>query len=142
MNILKVLTPKRAIGNLGEKCAAKFLFWRGYRILERNYVADGAEIDLIAKKGGVLAFVEVKTRSLSTLGKKEARPASSVTAEKQKKIIKAAGRYVGYRHKDLRKRFDIIEVYVDSSNGKTRVIEIKHLENTFNINTAYNKSNY
>ena len=142
MNILKVITPKRAIGNLGEKRAARFLVWHGYRILERNYVADGAEIDLIAKKGDVLAFVEVKTRSLSSLGVKQARPASSVTPEKQKKIIKAASCYVGYKHTNLRKRFDIIEVYVDSSNEKTRVIKIKHLENTFNINTAYNKNNY
>jgi putative endonuclease len=105
-------------------------------------VADGAEIDLIVKKRNLIAFVEVKTRSISSLGKKEARPASSVNAEKQKKIIKAAGRYVGHRHKGVRKRFDIVEVYVDSSKRKTRVIEIKHLENTFNINTAYSKNNY
>ena len=137
MNILKVLTQKRIIGNLGERRAARFLRIHGYRILERNFVADGAEIDIIAKKKNVLAFIEVKTRSISGVGGIESRPAASVTAEKQRKIIKVASRYLGYGHSNLKKRFDIIEVYVDSSTEKTRVKEIKHLENTFDINTAY-----
>ena len=50
MNILKVLTPERRIGNLGERVAARHLRRKGYRILERNYTAAGAEIDIIAKK--------------------------------------------------------------------------------------------
>ena len=137
MNILKVLTPKRVIGNFGEKHAARFLFWHGYRILERNFVADGAEIDIIAKKKDVLVFIEVKTRNIQHYGRMEARPSSAVTPEKQRKIIKAASHYIAKHKCDTKKRFDIIEVYVDSSKGKTRVKEIHHLENTFNINTAY-----
>ena len=137
MNILKVLTPKRAIGNLGERRAARFLVFHGYRILERNFVAENAEIDIIAKKRNVLAFIEVKTRSLTSLGKKEARPASAVTPDKQKKIIKAASRFATRKYAGSRKRFDIIEVYVDSSKKRIKVTEIRHLENTFNINTAY-----
>ena len=139
MNILKVLTPKRVIGNRGERQAARFLRTHGYRILERNYVAEGHEIDIIAKKRDVLSFIEVKTRSLTSIGIKEARPASSVTPEKQRKIIKAASRYIKPKHNGLKKRFDIIEVYVDSSGKKTKVTEIRHLENTFNINTAYGR---
>ena len=139
MNILKVQTRKRVIGNLGERRAARFLFWRGYRILARNYVADDSEVDIVAKKKDTLAFIEVKTRSLSSLGKKEARPASSVTPEKQRKIIKAASRYIEKKHKNLKKRFDVIEVYVDSSKRRIKVTKIKHLENTFNIDTAYRK---
>ena len=139
MNILKVLTQKRAIGNFGETKAARFLFWRGYRILERNFTADGAEIDIIAKKKNVLAFVEVKTRSIQKRSVIEARPASSVTSEKQRKIIKAASRYTARHNHDCRKRFDIIEVYVDSTKKRLKLKEIKHLENTFDINSAYNK---
>ena len=140
MNILKVLTSKRVTGNFGEKAAAKMLKRHGYRILERNYVAENAEIDIIAKKKDTLAFVEVKTRNIKSVGRVEARPASSVTPEKQRKIIKAATRYIGYNTSDLRKRFDFIEVYVDSSSGKSKVKEIRHLENTFDINSAYRRN--
>ena len=140
MNILKVLTPKRVTGNFGENAAIKHLKKQKYKILERNFVAESAEIDIIAKKKDLLIFVEVKARSVKNLGLKEARPASSVTQEKQRKIIKAASRYIGYKHIDLRKQFDVIEVYLESSSGKTKVKEIRHLENAFDLNTAYKRS--
>ena len=56
MNILKILTPNRIIGNLGEKEAAKYLRHNGYKILKRNYVAGGNEIDIIAKKSDTIVF--------------------------------------------------------------------------------------
>lgn len=140
MKILELLTKNRIIGNVGENAAARYLRWHGYRILERNFVAEGAEIDIIAKKKHLIAFVEVKTRNIKSLGYKEARPGSSVTPEKQRKILKTASRYVGYKHNGLVKRFDVIEVYLDSSDGKTRIKEIRHLENTFDLNTAYKRT--
>ena len=139
MNILKILTPRRAIGNLGEKAAAKQLRKEGYHILARNYVAENAEIDIIAKKKDLLVFVEVKTRSIKALGFREARPASSVTPEKQKKIIRAASCFIGYKHENLKKRFDVIEVLLDCYEDKTKIIEVRHLENTFDLNTAYKR---
>jgi putative endonuclease len=90
MRILEILTPKRLIGNLGENAAVKYLRKNKYKIIKKNYTAVGAEIDVIAEKDGVTAFIEVKTRNVKHLGYKEARPASSVTPEKQRKIIKAA----------------------------------------------------
>ena len=93
MRILDIFTPQRKIGNIGEREAAKFLRKNGYRILEKNYVALGAEIDIIAKNKEVTAFVEVKTRNVKYLGYKESRPGASVTPEKQRKIIKAASFY-------------------------------------------------
>ena len=129
------------IGKAGEHAACRFLKKNGYKILERNYQRSAGkmigEIDIIARKGEQVSFVEVKTRNIKSLGTKQDRPASAVTPEKQRKIIKAAARYVGYGHKNLRKRFDIIEVYVDSSGEKNKVTEIRHLENSFNIDTAY-----
>ena len=50
MNILKVLTPRRSLGNLGENYAARLLKKKGYRILERNYIGKWGEIDIIAGK--------------------------------------------------------------------------------------------
>ena len=142
MNILKVITKNRATGNLGEDAAARHLVLHGYQILERNFVADNAEVDIIAKKKNTIAFIEVKTRNVKYLGYKEARPGSSVTPEKQKKIIKAASRYVGFKHSELRKRFDVIEVYLETADGDTRIKEIRHLENTFDLSTAYKRNAY
>lgn len=138
MKILKILTPTRKIGNLGERKAARLLKRKGYRILEKNYVAAGAEIDIIARNKDVIAFVEVKTRNISYLGYKEARPASAVTPEKQRKIIRAASHYVNRHKNNLRLRLDVIEVYTENNaSNKAKVKEIKHIEGAFDLNSAY-----
>ena len=134
MNILKVLTERRKTGNVGEDAAAKFLRKHGYRILERNFAELGAEIDIIAKNREYYVFVEVKTRTLGHQSPKEPRPASSVTPEKQRKIITVAKWYLGTVPKGRRIRFDVIEVYL---NEKKEVQRIMHLENAFNYNTAH-----
>lgn len=137
MNILKILTPKRRIGNLGEREAVRFLRKNGYRILEKNYSIPDAEIDIIARQKNVTAFIEVKTRNIKYLGYKEARPASSVTPEKQRKIIRAAGHYISHNACDTRMRFDIIEVYLEDGGRLGRVKEIKHLVGAFDKNSAF-----
>ena len=134
MNILKVLTERRKTGNVGEDAAAKFLRKHGYRILERNFAELGAEIDIIAKNREYYVFVEVKTRTLGHQSPKEPRPASSVTPEKQRKIITVAKWYLGTVPKGRRIRFDVIEVYL---NEEKEVQRIMHLENAFNYNTAH-----
>ena len=134
MNILKVLTPKRKIGNIGEAAAAKFLKRQGYRILEKNYEAKDSEIDIIAAKDNTVAFIEVKTRTIGHESPKEPRPASAVTPEKQRKILRAASFYINKNHITSRLRFDIIEVFLEESTKKPG--EIKHLTGTFDLNTA------
>ena len=86
MNILKIFTEKRKIGNLGERAAARHLFKNGYRIIKKNYTAVGAEIDIIARKRNILVFIEVKARNIKHLGSFEARPASAVTPESNGKL--------------------------------------------------------
>ncbi len=142
MKILNILTPKRLTGNLGERAAARLLRRKGYRILERGYVALGSEIDIIARKKGVTAFVEVKTRNIKSIGLKEPRPASSVDGEKQRKIIKVAGYYKASHPSDTRYRFDVIEVYVEGEGKGQRVKELKHLEGCFDKNTAFDSKYY
>ncbi len=139
MNILKVLTEKRRIGNFGENAAAKFLKKKGYKILERGFICGGSEIDIIARKNDTVAFVEVKTRSVGKESPLEPRPASSVTPEKQKKIISAARYYQKNIPSGVRLRFDVIEVYAERVKNKDRAAEIRHLENTFDLNTAYQR---
>ena len=142
MNILKIGTKNRTIGNLGEDAAARHLVKAGYKVVKRNYVAKDAEIDIIATKDDVLAFIEVKTRNTKWVGSKFSRPAASVTPEKQRKIIKAASRFIGYKYKEYKKRFDVIEVYLETVDEKDEIKEVRHLENTFDLNTAYRKGKY
>lgn len=135
MKILSVDTEKREIGNIGEAAAAKHLKRAKYKILEKNFVAVGAEIDIIAENKEYIIFVEVKTRTIGHESEKEPRPASAVTPTKQRKIISAAKYYLGHYFKERKKRFDIIEVYL---NAEKRVEKILHLEGAFNYNIAYN----
>ena len=137
MRILEILTPKRIIGNLGERAAVKYLRKNGYKILKRNYTALGYEIDIIARRENITAFVEVKARDIKHLGHKETRPGSSVTPEKQRKIIKAASYYSSHHPSDTRLRLDVIEVYLEECGRGKRVKEIKHIEGAFNKNTAF-----
>ena len=142
MNILKVLTPNRIIGNFGERRAMWYLVKHGYRILEKNYEANGAEIDIIARKKNITVFVEVKTRNVKSLGYITTRPASAVTPDKQRKIIKVSKQYRATHPFEGRMRYDIIEVYLEDRIKRTCVKEIKHLEAAFNMDTAYDAKYY
>lgn len=129
-------TEKRRLGDFGEGEAVKFLRRCGYRIKKRNYAPEGTEIDIVAETKTDVVFIEVKTRDVSSVGKYEERPASAVTPKKQRAIIDCARLYLSFYVPKKRVRFDIIEVYVEADGKKYTVKEIKHLENTFNRNTA------
>lgn len=137
MKILEIITSKRLLGNFGEREAVKYLRRQGYKILKRNFVASGNEIDIIAQKSDTIAFVEVKTRTEGSGGRYEPRPAASVTPEKQRKIIKVASFFNGYNPNDKKLRFDVIEVYTRKENGKTKLTDIKHLISAFDKNSAF-----
>lgn len=100
-------------GRIGEDLAYRYLRQHGCTVVARNYLArSGAgEIDLVAWDGGVLAFVEVKTRSSGDFG----APDAAVDAEKQRRIVIAAGEY-GRRAQveESRTRFDIVSVMLGS----------------------------
>ena len=136
MNILKVLTERRVTGNFGEGEAAKLLKKKGYKILAKNHVEGDGEIDIIVEDSEFTVFVEVKTRKYGVDNPVEPRAASSVTPEKQRRIIKAAKTYLAYNPTEKKVRFDVIEVYYDTEGAKRRVREINHLEGAFSTNTA------
>ena len=136
MNILKVLTEKRKIGNFGEREAEKLLRKKGYKILERNYVWKDAEIDLIAENAEFTVFVEVKTRKYGVSNTTEPRPSSSVTPKKQRAIIGAARGYLAFAPSERKIRFDVIEVLYDGDERHRRLCDIEHLEGAFNLDTA------
>ncbi len=112
-------------GKAGETAAAKHLKKNGYKILARNYRKTYGEIDIVAQKGENIAFVEVKTRKSDSFG----TPAEFVTAQKQKKLIKAAYTYIQEHNLDAAFTFDIVEVYIDGRKVK----EINHIKNAFYV---------
>ena len=108
-----------AEGRLGEVRAEQYLAGLGYAILERNYKSAGSEIDLIARDGETVVFVEVKTRirALASTGRE------AVTAAKQRRICKGAMYYMMRRGLMNRQaRFDVVEIQ------GTRVT---HIQNAF-----------
>ena len=134
MNILKVLTDKRKKGNIGEAAVCKHLRRRGYKILERNYVADNHEIDIIAKGHGHVCFVEVKTQSKNAANPYGLRPADAVDAKKRRSIIDAAKSYTSLVYDNSKFRFDVAEVFLDANR---KVTEINYLEGAFSADRNY-----
>ncbi|MCP4720089.1 MAG: YraN family protein [Desulfobacteraceae bacterium] len=99
------------IGQSGEKAAAEFLCQKGYTLVEKNYRTPTAEIDIIAKDGDCICFVEVKTRTSI----KKGLPKESVHHAKQLKLVSGASFYL--KEKKLfnhRVRFDVVEVFLTS----------------------------
>lgn len=94
-------------GRRGERLAAELLREAGCEILTRNYRAKHGEIDVVARDGEVVAFVEVKARRTI----QRSRPSEAVGPGKQRCLILSAHQYlreIGYPH--IRFRFDIVEV--------------------------------
>lgn len=109
------------VGSWGENVAAGYLTGRGYAIAGRNVRIGHSEIDIIAVKGGDIAFVEVKTRSTAAVD-----PLEAVSPDKMRRLARAADRYIkstGCRH---RPRFDIITVV-----GSRDSFRIEHFEDAF-----------
>jgi len=97
----------RDVGRMGESMAAHYLESLGAVILERNYTVSGGEIDLIAEMDDMVHFVEVKLRNNTAFG----HGAEAVTREKQRRICRAATRYLHDKHwQDRFCCFDVIEI--------------------------------
>ena len=114
---------KRETGNLGEDAVCAYLTAKGAEILCRNFTIRGGEIDIIARAGEWLMFVEVKTRRPDTL----ISGAAAVDAKKQRFIIRAAEQYLLKNPCDLQPRFDVAEVEYSGSF----VRRIEYLEGAF-----------
>lgn len=95
----------RARGKAGEDDAVRWLESQGFRIVERNVVNHGGEIDLVARDGETLCFVEVKARASDAYG-----PAiAAVDARKQRRISRAAALYLAMKgYRDTPCRFDVL----------------------------------
>ena len=116
---------KRAFGAEGEAAARDYLASRGWSILEMNYRRPGGEIDIIARRRGLTAFIEVKRRSTARFG----RPAEAVTPAKRLHIVRTAAQYIQENALgDAAVRFDVIEL---TPGG------INHIEGAFDATGVF-----
>lgn len=115
-------------GMWGEALAERHLRCKGYKILGRRVrVGTKDEIDLIARQGDTLVFVEVKTRADELWG----RPVTAVDRRKRDRVGRAAMRYMArLRRKPPTFRFDVIEVVGREESDHA---EVRHLENVFGL---------
>ena len=126
------MAPLR-IGRLGERLAQAYLVAHGYRIVAHSWrLGRFGEIDLIARRRGILAFVEVKTRRSDRYGP----PEEAVHAGKQKRILRLAEAFLASLAPDSRLhhlecRFDVIAVEMPFA-GRWRV---RHLAGCFDANS-------
>jgi len=105
--------PKN-LGRLGEELATGLLKNKGYQILFRNFQWKYGELDIVAKKDRILAFVEVKTRADSHYG----TPAEAVTGEKRKKMERTAIHYMQrFGMNQMDPRLDVIEIKIEHTEN-------------------------
>ncbi len=110
------------LGKKGEQLAVDYLVQHNYKIVERNYRFDKAEVDVIAQKKDTLVIIEVKTRSTAEFG----NPQDFVKPKQIQRLVKAVDEYVNVNNLDVEIRFDIIAIV---KNGTS--YDIEHLENAF-----------
>ena len=125
-------TKKRKIGDIGENIACKFLMKRGFEIIEQNYNKKWGEIDIIARKGQKLHFIEVKSVTRDSLKyvspETDAyRPEDNLHPWKLQRLSRVIQTYLlSYdRNKDVTHetdwQFDVIVVYLDIKGLQAKV---------------------
>lgn len=118
-----MLTQRQRVGQRAEELAAGFLSKQGWEILERNFRRRLGELDLVARREGVLVIVEVRTRADTRYG----TAAASVDRRKQQRIVRAAQQLL-QRHRELARlpvRFDVI-VVTDPDGAAPAIEWIRH----------------
>ncbi|WP_115460919.1 YraN family protein [Winogradskyella aurantiaca] len=110
------------LGKNGEQLAVDYLIAQGYNVRARNYRFERAEVDILAEKNGILAAVEVKTRTSREFG----NPQDFVKPRQIQNLVKAVDAYILEESLDLEVRFDIIAIIKTNEHQ-----ELEHLKNAF-----------
>jgi putative endonuclease len=109
-----------SLGKSGEDLACRELERRGYAIVARRYRVRGGELDVIARDGETIVFVEVKTR----VGRKFGEASEAVTPLKQLRMTRLAEEYLMRHHlADCPCRFDVVSVHIDAGAQVVEVIQ-------------------
>lgn len=110
------------LGEKGEGMAVTLLRTKGYTILHENWRSGRNELDIVARIGNTIVFVEVKTRSTAFFGD----PSEAVSISKQKRIIQAANDYLNEHGLELEARFDVISIVATAKETS-----VDHMEDAF-----------
>jgi len=115
-----------SLGNVGESIAATFLKGVGFSIVERNFRCVCGELDIVARDGRTIVFIEVKCRNNQIYGP----PQLAVTPFKQRQISKAALVWLSKRRLyDAEARFDVVAILLHDGE----LPEIEHIRNAFDL---------
>ena len=121
-----MLNKPQLFGQKAERMAVRFLKKRGYKIVARNHRTRSGEIDIIAREGDTLVFIEVKARTSNRFGSAKA----AVTLHKQRQISKVALGYLkATEQSHVKARFDVVTV---TSRQGTHDIDL--IRNAFGLN--------
>ncbi len=115
----------KPLGSDGEDLAVRFLQKKGYRIVARNYKTPVGEIDIIARDGDTIVFIEVKTRTDISFG----YPFEAVNKRKRQKLKNLALLYLKRQGKESPVRFDVLSIFC-MDNGKK---DIEHIKDAFEV---------
>ena len=116
--LARFLRRRESLGDAGERLAAAYLRSLGFKILDRQLASRIGEIDLVARDGDAIVFVEVKTRQSTSAG----HPVEAVTPHKQSQMTRAALAYLKRRGLlECRTRFDVVAVLLSSEDGTPQI---------------------
>ena len=114
---------KRRLGWRGEEIAIAYLQRQGYRVMARNWRCTAGELDIVAREGETLAFVEVRTRRGNRFG----TPEESITPTKQAKLVELAQTYLQENGlTDQNWRIDVVAILMDRGSEVKRVNLIRN----------------
>ncbi len=109
------------LGRWAEELAAAYLESRGYRVLARNLRTPEGELDIVARKGEVLALVEVRARRGGAAGS----AAESIGPRKRQRLLRAAAAYLQEADPTLQPRLDVLLVEL---SPRGRLLRLEHIE--------------
>lgn len=113
------------LGNEGERLAARYLRRQGYKILARRYRTALGELDLIARDGACIVFVEVKTRRSEVAG----LPHEAVDRAKQAQLTRLALAFLKrFRRLEEPARFDVVSIVLEGPSQRPQIV---HYRNAF-----------
>ena len=119
------MSRRGEVGELGEVLAVAYLERGGYGIIDRNYRKKHGEIDIVAKKGGVLHFVEVKAGAFSReMISRENRldPTDNATRRKMRKVVRTAESFMLEHDVKGDIQIDLVVVYMDMRTRRARCV--------------------
>ncbi len=125
----KKLALNNSVGILGEDIATRFLQNQGFLILFRNYLKKWGEIDIVAKKGKKIYFIEVKAVSCENISRVTpmVNPAENIHKRKLGRMRRAIQSYLLEEKWEYEWQVDALLVYLDLKNREARVETVEHI---------------